>query len=139
MTCPIQGHFSFSYNRNGHGWCGDPASSMKTCVGDSSMLFQYHACPDIPGTESFRECLIDPVLCSISHLNPYRLQVCSWSLCGVLELQFHTPSRFPAVKQSISQKSEDLRLYNLVYNLTISNPGSKAVSSNASKAEHFFF
>jgi hypothetical protein len=33
---------------------------------------------------------------------------------------------------SISHRSEELRLYNLVYNLTISNPGLKAVSSNAS-------
>jgi hypothetical protein len=33
---------------------------------------------------------------------------------------------------SISQISEELRLHNLVYNLTISNPGLKAVSSNAS-------
>jgi hypothetical protein len=33
---------------------------------------------------------------------------------------------------TISQRSEELRLYNLVWNLTISNPGLKAVSSNAS-------
>ncbi len=33
---------------------------------------------------------------------------------------------------SISQRSEELRLYNMVWNLTISNPGLKAVSSNAS-------
>jgi hypothetical protein len=32
----------------------------------------------------------------------------------------------------ILQRSEELRLYNLVSNLTISNPGLKAVSSNAS-------
>jgi hypothetical protein len=33
---------------------------------------------------------------------------------------------------SISQRSEELRLYNLVYNLTIPNPGLKAESSNTS-------
>jgi hypothetical protein len=33
---------------------------------------------------------------------------------------------------SISQRSEELRLYILVQNLTISNPGLKTVSSNAS-------
>jgi hypothetical protein len=33
---------------------------------------------------------------------------------------------------SISQRSVELRLCNLDYNLTISNPGLKAVSSNAS-------
>jgi hypothetical protein len=32
----------------------------------------------------------------------------------------------------ISQRIKELRLYNLVENLTISNPGLKAVSSNAS-------
>jgi hypothetical protein len=32
---------------------------------------------------------------------------------------------------SISQRSEELRLYNLVQNLTISNFSLKAVSSNA--------
>jgi hypothetical protein len=31
-----------------------------------------------------------------------------------------------------SHRNEKLRLYNLVYNLRISNPGLKAVSSNAS-------
>jgi hypothetical protein len=31
----------------------------------------------------------------------------------------------------ISQKSEELRLYTQVYDLTVSNPGLKAVSSNA--------
>jgi hypothetical protein len=33
---------------------------------------------------------------------------------------------------SIPQRSEELRLFNLVYNLAISNHGLKAVSSNAS-------
>jgi hypothetical protein len=33
---------------------------------------------------------------------------------------------------TISQRSEELRIHNLVQNLTISNHGSKAVSSNAS-------
>jgi hypothetical protein len=33
---------------------------------------------------------------------------------------------------SISQRLEELRLYNLVQNYTISNPGLKPVSSNAS-------
>jgi hypothetical protein len=33
----------------------------------------------------------------------------------------------------ISQKSEVMRINKLVYNLTISNPGLKAVSSNASR------
>ncbi len=33
---------------------------------------------------------------------------------------------------SISQSSKDFRLYNLVSNLTISNPGIKAISSKAS-------
>jgi hypothetical protein len=32
----------------------------------------------------------------------------------------------------ISQRREELRFYNLVYNLTIPNPVLKAVSSNAS-------
>jgi hypothetical protein len=34
--------------------------------------------------------------------------------------------------ESNSQKSEELKLYNVVYNLTISNPGSKAISPKAS-------
>jgi hypothetical protein len=35
---------------------------------------------------------------------------------------------------SILQRSEELRLYSLVLNFTISNPGLKTVSSNASSA-----
>jgi hypothetical protein len=34
--------------------------------------------------------------------------------------------------ESISQRSEELRLYNLVWNLAICNRSLKAVSSNAS-------
>jgi hypothetical protein len=34
---------------------------------------------------------------------------------------------------STSQRSEELRIYNLVWNLTISNPCLKMVSSNASR------
>jgi hypothetical protein len=37
-----------------------------------------------------------------------------------------------ALVVSISQRSEELRLYNMVYILPISNSGLKAVSSNAS-------
>jgi hypothetical protein len=33
---------------------------------------------------------------------------------------------------SVSQRSEELRLHNLVYNFSISNPSLKVVSSNAS-------
>jgi hypothetical protein len=36
------------------------------------------------------------------------------------------------LEESIFQRSEELRLHIVVYNLTISNPGSKVVSSNAS-------
>jgi hypothetical protein len=32
---------------------------------------------------------------------------------------------------SISKRREELRLFNLVYDLTISNPGLKELSSNA--------
>jgi hypothetical protein len=39
--------------------------------------------------------------------------------------------RKPLVK-SISQRSEELRIYNLVSNLEISNPSLKTVSSNTS-------
>jgi hypothetical protein len=39
--------------------------------------------------------------------------------------------RKPLVK-SILQRSEELRLYNLVQNLTISNPGLESVFSKAS-------
>ncbi len=40
---------------------------------------------------------------------------------------------------SISRRSEELRPYNLVKNWTISYPGLKAASSNASLAERFVF
>jgi hypothetical protein len=43
------------------------------------------------------------------------------------ELDFRKP-----LVVSISQRSEELRLYNLVQNFTISNPGLRVVSSNAS-------
>jgi hypothetical protein len=43
------------------------------------------------------------------------------------ELDFRKP-----LVESISQRSEELRLYNLVWNLTISSIGLKEVSSNAS-------
>jgi hypothetical protein len=41
-------------------------------------------------------------------------------------------SESPLLVVSIAQRSEKLRLYNLVYNMTVSNPELKSVSSNAS-------
>ncbi len=41
--------------------------------------------------------------------------------------------------ESISQRNEERRLQNLVQNLTISNPGMKALSSNASPGWEVFF
>jgi hypothetical protein len=42
------------------------------------------------------------------------------------------PNVWKPLVVSVSQRSEELRLYDLVYKLTVSNPGSKAVSSNSS-------
>ncbi|CAG0892254.1 unnamed protein product [Darwinula stevensoni] len=51
IACPVQGHFQFTYSR-GHGWCVDPVSQVKACTTDARLLFRFHACPDVPGTES---------------------------------------------------------------------------------------
>jgi hypothetical protein len=51
----------------------------------------------------------------------------SWRSTYLNELDVRKP-----MMVSISQRSEELRLHYLVWNLTIPNPGSKVVSSNAS-------
>ncbi len=53
--------------------------------------------------------------------------IMSWKSTCLIELDVRKP-----LVVSMSQRSEEMRLYNLVQNLTISNPGLKAVSSNAS-------
>ncbi len=60
----------------------------------------------------------------------------SWKCTYLIELNVRKP-----LVVSISQRSKELRLYNLVWRLTISNPGLKALSSNASPGwtVRFFF
>jgi hypothetical protein len=53
----------------------------------------------------------------------------SWKSTYLIELEVRKPW---VVSISQSQKSKELRIHNLIQNLTISNPSVKAVSSNTS-------
>jgi hypothetical protein len=62
--------------------------------------------------------------CERGYVNP---NTRSWKSCYLIELDVRKP-----LVVYISQTHEELSLYNMVLNLTISNPGLKAVSSKAS-------
>jgi len=51
ITCPFQGAYTFSYN-SGHGECSHPTSTTHSCTNSSHIVFNYQACPDVPGTQS---------------------------------------------------------------------------------------
>lgn len=55
IDCPLQGPFTFSYDR-GYGECRYPESNLDSCTQTSRLLFNYQACPDVPKTESVGEC-----------------------------------------------------------------------------------
>ena len=36
--------------------CQDPASTLDTCIEEEKMVFQFQACPDVPGSERAGKC-----------------------------------------------------------------------------------
>ena len=57
IECPFgtnhltSGHpYSFSYDR-GKGVCKWPESEMESCTDPSKLVFNYQACPNVPGSE----------------------------------------------------------------------------------------
>ena len=57
IECPFgtnhltSGHpYSFSYDR-GKGVCNWPESEMESCTDPSKLVFNYQACPNVPGSE----------------------------------------------------------------------------------------
>lgn len=51
IDCPFRAPMSVTYNR-GHGECRYPVSAVESCIHPSRLLFNFQACPDVPGTES---------------------------------------------------------------------------------------
>lgn len=51
IDCPFRAPMSFTYNK-GQGECQNPVSSVDSCLQSSRILFNYQACPNVPGTES---------------------------------------------------------------------------------------
>ena len=52
-ACPFSsGDYAFSYStRGGAKVCEEPASKLDTCTDQAKMVFQFQACPDVPGSE----------------------------------------------------------------------------------------
>ena len=68
VPCPFRGPLRFSYDR-GRGECGSPASEMESCTEETRLVFNYQACPNVPGSEmmsKFSE--FDPNLWVVSSL-----------------------------------------------------------------------
>ena len=52
-ACPFR-HiaYAFSYStRGGAKVCEEPPSQLDTCIEEDKMVFQFQACPDVPGSE----------------------------------------------------------------------------------------
>jgi len=58
-ACPFRNiEYAFSYStRGGAKVCQDPASTLDTCIEEEKMVFQFQACPDVPGSERADEVL----------------------------------------------------------------------------------
>ena len=50
VPCPFHGPLTYTYNR-GKGECDWPLSQMESCTEDTKLVFQYQACPNVPGSE----------------------------------------------------------------------------------------
>ena len=52
-ACPFRNiEYAFSYStRNGAKVCSEPHSKLDTCIQEHRMVFQFQACPDVPGSE----------------------------------------------------------------------------------------
>lgn len=52
-TCPFRNvEYAFSYStRGGAKVCGEPSSKLDSCIEKERMVFQFQACPDVPGSE----------------------------------------------------------------------------------------
>ena len=52
-ACPFRNiEYAFSYStRGGAKVCQEPASKLDTCIEEEKMVFQFQACPDVPGSE----------------------------------------------------------------------------------------
>lgn len=52
-ACPFDGTHTFSYStRGGKDICGRPTSQLEQCTDPTRLVFQFQACPDVPGSES---------------------------------------------------------------------------------------
>lgn len=55
-ACPFDGTHTFSYStRGGKDICGRPTSQLEQCTDPTRLVFQFQACPDVPGSESAGE------------------------------------------------------------------------------------
>ncbi|KAG0444655.1 hypothetical protein HPB47_013541, partial [Ixodes persulcatus] len=54
VVCPFRGPFFFEYSQ-GHGQCGQPASSVEACTDPARLLLRFQACADVQGSESREE------------------------------------------------------------------------------------
>ena len=52
-ACPFKSvEYAFSYStRSGAKVCENPPSRLDTCIDNTKMVFQFQACPDVPGSE----------------------------------------------------------------------------------------
>ena len=52
-ACPFKNiEYAFSYStRGGAKVCQQPPSRLDTCTDEAKMVFQFQACPDVPGSE----------------------------------------------------------------------------------------
>ena len=58
-ACPFKNiEYAFSYStRGGAKVCQQPPSRLDTCTDEAKMVFQFQACPDVPGSERTGESL----------------------------------------------------------------------------------
>ena len=71
-ACPFRNiEYAFSYStRGGAKVCEEPASKLDTCIEEEKMVFQFQACPDVPGSERAGKCYWFLSILSVADLQP---------------------------------------------------------------------
>ena len=62
-NCPFDGVHTFSYStRHGNAKCSQPPSHIDSCMDKTKMVFKFQACPDVPGSESSGNSIIQNII-----------------------------------------------------------------------------
>ena len=93
-ACPFKNiEYAFSYStRGGAKVCQQPPSRLDTCTDEAKMVFQFQACPDVPGSERTGESSLKSQKCIHSIRTNFHILFLFHLLKGLLGTKFPSHS-----------------------------------------------